>query len=79
MSRIGKNPVPIPAGVDVELAGEMLNVSGGKGKLGRLSDRVSNEVSATRRRRCGHDRAEGRSRSARGRCGARRAPWSTIW
>jgi len=33
MSRIGKNPVAIPAGVTAELAGETLNVSGGKGKL----------------------------------------------
>ena len=44
MSRIGKNPVPIPAGVNVELAGEMLNVSGGKGKL---SLAICPEVSAT--------------------------------
>jgi large subunit ribosomal protein L6 len=33
MSRIGKNPVPIPAGVQVNLAEQVLNVSGGKGKL----------------------------------------------
>jgi large subunit ribosomal protein L6 len=44
MSRIGKNPVPIPAGVHVELAGEMLNVSGGKGKL---SLSICPEVSAS--------------------------------
>ena len=33
MSRIGKNPVAIPAGVQVNLAEQVLTVSGGKGKL----------------------------------------------
>jgi large subunit ribosomal protein L6 len=44
MSRIGKNPVTIPAGVQVELSGQVLNVSGGKGKL---SLPVSPDVTAT--------------------------------
>jgi len=44
MSRIGKNPVAIPAGVNVELAGQTLNVSGGKGKL---SLPLSPEITAT--------------------------------
>ncbi len=44
MSRIGKNPVAIPAGVAVELAGQMLTA---KGQLGSLSLLVSNEVTAT--------------------------------
>jgi large subunit ribosomal protein L6 len=44
MSRIGKNPVAIPAGVQAALAGQMLNISGGKGKL---SLEVSPEVTAT--------------------------------
>ena len=44
MSRIGKNPVPIPSGVQVNLAGQMLTVSGGKGKL---SLAISSEVTAT--------------------------------
>jgi large subunit ribosomal protein L6 len=44
MSRIGKNPVTIPAGVQVELSGQVLNVSGGKGKL---SLPVSSDVTAT--------------------------------
>ena len=43
MSRIGKNPVPIPAGVEVQLAGERLTA---KGRLGMLSLIVSNEVTA---------------------------------
>jgi len=44
MSRIGKNPVAIPAGVQAALAGQVLNISGGKGKL---SLPISPEVTAT--------------------------------
>ena len=44
MSRIGKNPVAIPTGVTLELAGQMLTA---KGQLGTLSLLVSSEVSAT--------------------------------
>src|SRR5579864_2493506 len=43
MSRIGKNPVAIPDGVTVELAGRTLTA---KGRLGQLSLAVSNEVTA---------------------------------
>ncbi len=38
MSRIGKNPVVIPAGVTVEVANNVINV---KGKLGQLSQEYS--------------------------------------
>ena len=44
MSRIGKHPVPIPSGVEVQLAGETLTA---KGRLGTLSLAVSEEVTAT--------------------------------
>src|SRR6266705_6511635 len=44
MSRIGKNPVAIPAGVTVELADQILTA---KGSLGSWSLLVSNEVTAT--------------------------------
>ena len=44
MSRIGKNPVAIPAGVQAALADQVLNVSGGKGKL---SLAISPRVTAT--------------------------------
>src|ERR1700751_2342687 len=44
MSRIGKHPVPIPSGVEVQLSGQMLTT---KGKLGSLSLLVSNEVTAS--------------------------------
>jgi large subunit ribosomal protein L6 len=44
MSRIGKNPVAIPAGVAVELVGQTLTA---KGRLGTLSLAITGEVSAT--------------------------------
>jgi large subunit ribosomal protein L6 len=44
MSRIGKNPVAIPSGVEVELSGETLTA---KGRLGALSVALTNEVTAT--------------------------------
>jgi large subunit ribosomal protein L6 len=43
MSRIGKHPVAIPAGVQVNLAGDVLTVSGSKGKLTLA---ISGEVTA---------------------------------
>jgi|HubBroStandDraft_4_1064222.scaffolds.fasta_scaffold143174_3 large subunit ribosomal protein L6 len=44
MSRVGKHPVTIPAGVQASLAGEVLTVSGGKGKLTLA---ISSDVTAT--------------------------------
>ena len=44
MSRIGKHPVAIPAGVEVQLSGQTLTA---KGRLGTLSLAVSGEVTAT--------------------------------
>ena len=44
MSRIGKNPVAIPQGVTIDLAGQTLTA---KGRLGTLSLVVSNDVTAT--------------------------------
>ena len=44
MSRIGKHPVPIPGGVEVQLSGQTLTT---KGRLGSLSLVVSNEVTAS--------------------------------
>lgn len=43
MSRIGKHPVPIPTGVEVQFADERLTA---KGRLGTLSLLVSDEVTA---------------------------------
>ena len=44
MSRIGVKPVPIPDGVDVELSGQDIAVSGAKG---RLHMTLVDEVEAT--------------------------------
>lgn len=44
MSRIGKNPVPIPSGVEMQLSGRTLTAKGG---LGTLSLIVSNDVTAS--------------------------------
>jgi large subunit ribosomal protein L6 len=44
MSRVGKYPVEIPAGVQVALAGELLTV---KGKLGELSLQLTDKVDTT--------------------------------
>jgi large subunit ribosomal protein L6 len=43
MSRIGKNPVPVPQGVSVDLAGAILTA---KGRLGTLQLAVNSEVQA---------------------------------
>jgi len=43
MSRIGKYPVPVPAGVEVTIVDQILTA---KGKLGTLSLPISEEVSA---------------------------------
>ena len=44
MSRVGKYPVPIPAGVQVALAGDRITV---KGKLGELSLALTDKVDTT--------------------------------
>ena len=43
MSRIGKNPVPVPEGVEVSLNGQDIKV---KGKLGELSMQIFDGISA---------------------------------
>lgn len=46
MSRIGKQPIPLPNGVDVTVSGHRITVRGSKGSLDRVfSDRVSVSVS----------------------------------
>jgi large subunit ribosomal protein L6 len=44
MSRVGKNPVAIPSGVEVQISGQTLSA---KGSLGTLRLVVSNEVTAS--------------------------------
>ncbi len=45
MSRIGKMPVTVPSGVDIDISGTAVTVKGSKGSLSReFSDRVAFEV-----------------------------------
>lgn len=44
MSRIGKHPVPVPTGVDVQVAGQDVSV---KGKLGQLSLKLVDDIEAS--------------------------------
>ena len=45
MSRIGKQPIPVPAGVRIKLDGKLLTVTGGQGTLSRdLPPRVHLEM-----------------------------------
>src|SRR5271170_7924637 len=44
MSRVGKNPVVVPAGVDVQIVGAMLTA---KGKLGQMNLALPDAVEAT--------------------------------
>ena len=45
MSRVGKNPVPIPAGVTVDVSGQMVKA---KGKKGELSLQVAEEIAVAK-------------------------------
>lgn len=44
MSRIGKHPVPVPAGVDVKVDGQQVTA---KGKLGQLSMTLIDDITAS--------------------------------
>lgn len=44
MSRVGKNPVPVPAGVEVQLSGNDVSV---KGKLGQLKASIAAELAVS--------------------------------
>lgn len=54
MSRIGKQPIPVPAGVDVKIQGSSVTVKGPKGQLSRVFnedlgfERVDQELRVTR-------------------------------
>jgi large subunit ribosomal protein L6 len=45
MSRIGKHPVPVPAGVQVSVEGQTVTA---KGKLGQLSVRIVDDIAVSR-------------------------------
>ena len=45
MSRVGSNPVSVPEGVTVDIAGQLVTA---KGKLGELSVNLGDDVEVTR-------------------------------
>lgn len=44
VSRVAKNPIKIPDGVDIKIQGQLVTV---KGKLGKLTERIHNAVKVT--------------------------------
>ena len=62
MSRIGKNPVTVPDGVNVDIAGVLVTV---KGKLGELSARFTEDVEVTKEENLVYVRPRNDSREAR--------------
>ena len=75
MSRVGKYPVEIPAGVQVAIAGAR---SSAKGKLGELKLQLTDHVEASVEDNKVTVRRAARS-GRRGRCGAPRGRWSPAW
>ena len=74
MSRIGKKPVPIPAGVTAKLEGQSIAVKGAKGELHfTASDDVKLEIEGNLVKV-----SRGARRNVRKRCGARRGRASRI-
>ncbi len=45
MSRVGKSPITIPAGVELTIAGNVVTV---KGKLGTLTQEVNSDITLER-------------------------------
>ena len=75
MSRIGKKPVAVPAGVTAKVDGQTVTVKGAKGELSFVvHDDVARRTERQRRSRS----IRVTKPSAPARCGARRAPRSTI-
>ena len=70
MSRIGKNPIPLPKGVDVTLAGGEISV---KGPLGTISRQMDPNVGIDRDGENLQCKALGNSRQARAMFGTMRA------
>ena len=70
MSRIGKNPIPVPKGVDVTLGGGSISV---KGPLGTLARPIDPNVGIDKDGENLQCRALGNSRHARAMFGTMRA------
>jgi len=70
MSRIGKNPVEVPEGVDVAIVGQQVTA---KGKLGELSFTLSDDVDLSREENMVVVKPRGNSNNARKMWGTARA------
>ncbi len=70
MSRIGKNPVEVPEGVDVAIVGQQVTA---KGKLGEMSFTLSDDVNLSREENMVVVKPRGNSISARKMWGTARA------
>lgn len=75
MSRIGKNPVKVPSGVTVEVAGNTVKV---KGKLGELSETLANDVTVTYQENLVHVKPVNDSKRARQMWGMSRTKVSNL-
>ena len=76
MSRVGKNPVTIPQGVTVDVAGGVATV---KGKLGTLKLPITKEVDVSVKDGKVLGEAGPGEHSSRASCGAPPAPTCATW
>ena len=75
MSRIGKNPVDVPQGVDVAIVGQIVTA---KGKLGELSATFTDDVDISREENLVWVKPRGNSRNARKMWGTARSVISNL-
>ena len=76
MSRVGKNPVEIPDGVNVAIVGQQVTA---KGKLGELSMTFSDDVDITQEQNLITVKARGNSIQSRKMWGTKRNFQSCNW
>lgn len=75
MSRVGKNPVTVPDGTDIQIAGQVVSA---KGKLGQLSASLPSEVEVTREDNLIWVKPRGNSKRARAMWGTSQATVSNL-
>lgn len=76
MSRIGKQPVPVPSGVDVTIEGQNVSVKGPKGSLNLT---VAEPITVARNEDGAIVVAVPTTSGATARCTGCRAPWCPTW
>jgi large subunit ribosomal protein L6 len=75
MSRVAKNPIPLPSGVEVQFQGQLVNVKGGKGAL---DFRIHDEVEVSQEGDALQVRARSETAQSRAQSGTARAVLSNI-